>query len=128
VEEVGTSNIFFIIGDELVTPPLGGTILPGVTRDSVITLVSSWGIPVVERQISMEEVMEAHKKGSLKEVFASGTAAVISPVGLLYYRGQEIKINDGKVGLLTERLYEELMKIQYGEAEDPFGWRILVNN
>lgn len=126
VEEVGTSNIFFLIGEELITPPLAGTILAGVTRDSVITLAKSWGVPVAERPLSMDEVTEAYHTGQLKEVFASGTAAVISPVGLLAYRGEEMVVNEGKTGSLTERLYRELMSIQYGEAEDPFGWRMRV--
>lgn len=126
VEEVGTSNIFFVLDDELITPPLSGTILAGVTRDSVITLAKSWGITVTERPISMDEVTQAHATGKLKEVFASGTAAVISPVGLLYYRRQEMVINNGVTGPLTERLYTELMNIQYGEGEDPFGWRMRV--
>lgn len=128
VEEVGTSNIFFLAGDELITPPLAGTILPGITRDSVITLARHWNVKVVERPIAMDEVVELHQKGLLKEVFASGTAAVISPVGLLSYRNEDMVINEGKIGTLTQRLYDELVGIQYGEAPDPFGWRIRVDN
>ncbi len=122
VEEVGTSNIFFRIGQELITPPLGGSILPGVTRDSVIQLAGHWGIKVTERQISIDEVIETAKSGELKEMFASGTAAVISPVGEISYRGREYKISDATVGEWAQKLYDEILGIQYGEREDIFGW------
>lgn len=128
VEEVGTSNIFFLIGDELVTPPLGGTILPGVTRDSVLRLARSWGMNVSERRISIDEVIEASGNGSLKEVFASGTAAIVSPVGLIHFKGKEYSIQGGKIGRLTEKLYNEILQIQYGEKEDPFGWRMKISD
>ncbi|MCX7817129.1 MAG: branched-chain amino acid aminotransferase [Syntrophales bacterium] len=126
VEEVGTSNIFFLINGELVTPPLTGTILPGVTRDSVIKIARHWGIKVVERAISIDEVIEGAEKGTLSEVFATGTAAIISPVGCLNYGGREYIINQGKTGELTEKLYNEILQIQYGEKEDPFGWRLRI--
>lgn len=126
VEEVGTSNIFFLIGDELVTPPLSGSILPGVTRNSVITLAKHLKTKVVERQISIDEVITASKNGSLKESFASGTAAIISPVGQVHFRGKEYLINNGKTGTLAEKLYNEILQIQYGIKEDPFGWRIKI--
>jgi branched-chain amino acid aminotransferase len=122
VEEVGSMNIFFVIGDELITPELNRSILSGVTRDSVIQLARSWNIKVVERKISIDEVYEAQKQGELKEVFGSGTAAVISPVGNIKFDGAEITISDGKVGPLTARLFDELMNIQYGKAKDPFNW------
>ena len=124
VEEVGTSNIFFKIGDELITPPLAGSILPGITRDSVLKIARSWGLKVLERPLSIDEVIDAQKKGALQEAFASGTAAVVSPVGQIYYEGTEYSINQGKTGALTEKLYHEILQIQYGEKEDPFGWRI----
>ena len=126
VEEVGTSNIFFVIGDELITPPLGGTILPGVTRNSVITLASYLGIKVAERPLTIDEVIDAIEKGTLKESFASGTAAIISPVGQIYYRGKEYIINEGKTGGLSEKLFHEIIQIQYGLKEDPFGWRMRI--
>ncbi len=126
VEEVGTSNMFFLIGDELITAPLQGTILPGVTRDSVIQLARSWGVTVAERRLAMDEVMAAIADGTLREAFASGTAAVVSPVGQIYYRGNEYPIAGGKTGNLTERLYNEILQIQYGEKDDPFGWRVKV--
>ena len=126
VEEVGTSNMFFVIGDELITAPLTGTILPGVTRDSVIQLAKSWGVKVSERRLSMDEIMAAIADGTLKEAFASGTAAIVSPVGQIYYREKEYLIGGGKTGKLTERLYNEILQIQYGQKDDPFGWRIKI--
>jgi len=128
VEEVGTSNIFFLLGDELVTPPLEGTILPGVTRDSVIRIARHWGRTVSERRISMDEILHAVEAGTLKEAFASGTAAVVSPVGKFYYQGKEHLINDGKTGALTWKLYEEILGIQCGEKDDPFGWRVKISD
>ncbi len=126
VEEVGSMNIFFKLGDEIVTPQLNGSILSGVTRDSVITMAKSWGVKVTERRIAIDEVFEAHAKGDLKEVFGSGTAAVISPVGNIKYHEKVIDISDGKVGPLASRLFNELMDIQYGKAEDKFGWIVPV--
>jgi branched-chain amino acid aminotransferase len=126
VEEVGTSNIFFVIGEELITPALSGAILGGITRDSVIQMARHWGVPVNERAISMEEIMDAAVRGTLKEIFASGTAAIVSPVGQIYYKGKEHLINGGRIGTLTERLYNEILHIQYGMKEDPFGWRMKI--
>jgi len=122
IEEVGTSNIFFFVGNELITPSLTGTILPGITRDSVIRMARDWGMKVSERKISLEEVLSTAENGTLKEVFASGTAAVISPVGKLAYRGKTHVINHGKVGSLSQKLYDSIMGIQYGKAKDPYGW------
>ncbi len=124
VEEIGTSNIFFLIGDELVTPALSGSILPGITRDSVIKLARSWGIKVTERAVAIDEVLATIAAGSLQEVFASGTAAVISPVGALSYQGTERSINGGKTGAIAQRLFDELQGIQYGTRPDLFGWRV----
>ena len=126
VEEVGTSNIFFLINDELITPPLGGSILPGITRNSVIKLADHFGIKVVERRLSIEEVLNASNNGTLKEAFASGTAAIVSPVGQIYFRGKEFIINNGQTGPLVEKLYNEILQIQYGLKEDPFGWRVKI--
>ena len=126
VEEVGTSNIFFLIDGNLVTPPLGGTILPGVTRDSVIQLARRWGINVSERLIPIEEVVDGCKSGSLKEMFATGTAAVISPVGEICYNGSDLKVGNGKIGELSKELHDEITGIQYGRKEDPFGWRVRI--
>jgi len=124
VEEVGTSNIFFLVEDELVTPPLGGTILPGITRDSVLGLARSWGLNVSERPISIDEVVEGCRSGALKEMFATGTAAVISPVGEIGYQGEVLVVADGGTGELSQTLYNEITAIQYGHKDDPFGWRV----
>jgi branched-chain amino acid aminotransferase len=124
VEEVGTSNIFFLFGDELVTPPLGGTILPGITRDSVIRLGRHWNLNVNERAVTIEEVIDACNSGDLKEMFATGTAAVISPVGRIGYKGADYTIAGGNTGALAQRLYDEITGIQYGRREDPFGWTV----
>ncbi len=125
-EEVGTSNIFFYINEELVTPPLQGTILPGVTRDSVLHLARSWELKVSERRIALEEIISGLEKGRVKEIFASGTAAVISPVGKLAYKGKTFLVNNGKVGPLAQKLYEHIMGIQYGKIKDPYGWMMRV--
>ncbi len=127
VEEVGTSNIFFDINGTLITPPLAGSILGGITRDSVIQLVRSWGIEVEERPIAIDEVIEAAQNGSLKESFATGTAAVISPVGELLLNQVSYPINKGEAGPLAIRLFAELQAIQYGRSKDPFGWRVSVS-
>jgi branched-chain amino acid aminotransferase len=126
VEEVGTSNIFFLINDELVTPPLGGTILPGVTRESILQLSRSWGLHVLERPVSIEEVIDGCQNGSLKEMFATGTAAVVSPVGEICYKGNDFRVGNGSTGALSKKLYVEITDIQYGRKEDPFGWRVRI--
>lgn len=122
VEEVGAMNIFFVIGDELITPMLSGSILPGITRDSVIQLGRSWGLKVSERKISIDEVIEAQQAGHLKEIFGSGTAAVISPVGELKHGDTIITVGDGRVGPLARRFFDAIQDIQYGLAEGPAGW------
>ena len=122
IEEVGTMNIFFVIGDTLVTPRLSGSILAGITRDTVIALAREWGMEVEERTISIDEVVERAESGELKECFGSGTAAVISPVGLLYYQGREIVINGGETGPVAQRFFETISALQYGEMEDDRGW------
>jgi branched-chain amino acid aminotransferase len=126
LDEVGTMNIMLRIGDEVVTPPLQGTILPGVTRDSVLHLLRRWGIAVTERPISIDDVVHAHKRGALKEVWGTGTAAVISPVGELAYKDHRMVINDGRIGSLTQRLYDAIVGIQYGQAPDLDGWTLEV--
>jgi branched-chain amino acid aminotransferase len=122
VEEVGSMNIFFVIGDEIITPELTGSILPGITRDSVIALTRSWGLKMTERKIAIGEVMDAHKQGALKEIFGSGTAAVISPVGELKYGDEVITIGGGGVGPLAGRLFNAIQDIQYGRVPDPMNW------
>ncbi|HKJ32459.1 MAG TPA: branched-chain amino acid aminotransferase [Balneolales bacterium] len=122
IEEVGTMNIFFKIGDRLITPPLEGSILGGVTRDSVIQISKEWGIPVEERRISIDEVFEAYEKGTLQEAFGTGTAAVISPVGRIEHEGKVITLDEDKIGPYAQRLYNEVTAIQYGEKEDTHDW------
>ncbi|MEK4629365.1 MAG: branched-chain amino acid aminotransferase [Solibacillus sp.] len=124
VEEVGSMNIFFKIAGKVVTPALNGSILPGITRDSMIQVLKSKNIPVEERAIEFAEIVEAAKNGSLEEAFGTGTAAVISPVGELKWLDEIIKVNNGEIGEVTQMLYDTLTSIQYGKIEDPFGWTI----
>jgi len=126
IEEVGTMNIFIVLENEIVTPPLSGSILPGITRDSVLRLLKDWGLNVVERKISIDEVIEAASNGTLKEIFGTGTAAVISPVGSLHYKGMDCVINEGKIGELSQRLFDEIQDIQYGLKEDVYGWTVKI--
>ncbi len=126
IEEVGAMNIFFKINGVIVTPELNGSILPGVTRDSVINLCKSWGLPVEERKISIDEIFEAYKNGSLEEVFGTGTAAVISPVGQLRWDEHIMKVQDGGIGEYSQRLYDTITGIQLGKLEDKFNWIIEV--
>jgi len=121
LDEVGTMNIMMRIGDEIVTPPLNGAILAGITRDSVLTLLRDWGHRVSERLVSIDEVIAAAKAGTL-EMWGTGTAAVISPVGELGYKGERYVINGGQTGELTRKLYETIVGIQYGTSNDPHGW------
>ncbi|MDR1065699.1 MAG: branched-chain amino acid aminotransferase [Oscillospiraceae bacterium] len=126
VEEIGTSNAFFVIGGEVITAPLHGTILPGVTRDSVIHLLKSWDIPVSERRLTIDDVFAAGNDGRLSEIFASGTAAVISPVGKLVSADGAIAVGGGSVGPLAQRLYDALYGVQTGRLTDGFGWTVTV--
>jgi len=122
IEEVGASNVFFKISGVLVTPELSGSILSGITRDSVMQLATSWGVSVEERKISIIELYEAHEKGTLEEAFGSGTAAVISPIGEFNWQGRKITVGDGGIGRLARRIYDEIIGIQYGRLEDKFNW------
>jgi len=126
VEEVGAMNIMFLLDGKLLTAALGSSILPGVTRDSVITLAKDIGISVEERDISIAELMEAGKNGKLQEAFGTGTAAVVSPVGELTYKGESVTINKGEIGPLTRKLYDTLTGIQCGAVEDKHGWVVKV--
>ena len=126
LEEVGTMNLMLRLGDEVITPPLAGTILAGVTRDSALTLLRDWGVRVSERPVSIDEVAAAARAGTLQEVWGTGTAAVISPVGELAYRGERIVIHDGKIGELTKRLYDAIVGVQYATAPDTHGWTVEV--
>ena len=122
VEEVGAMNVFFVFGDKVVTPQLTGSILPGITRNSVIALAKDMGYEVEERRISIDEVLDGIKSKELTEIFGSGTAAIISPVGLFHYKDNNYYINDNKVGSITRAFYERLVGIQYGKIEDTMGW------
>lgn len=126
IEEVGTMNMFFVIDEEVVTAPLNGSILPGITRDSVIHMLKDWGIRVSERSLSIDEVIAAAENRSLKEAFGTGTAAVVSPVGQITFNNQDFIISGGKTGELSRRLYNEIFDIQYAKKEDPYGWRMKI--
>ena len=121
VEEVGAMNIFFVIDGQVITPEISGSILPGITRASVIELLKSWGVPVREGKISIGEIASAHSSGRLEEVFGTGTAAVISPVSELKWGDNPMKISD-TAGSLSQKLYDTLTGIQMQEIPDPFGW------
>ncbi|MDD7266714.1 MAG: branched-chain amino acid aminotransferase [Lachnospiraceae bacterium] len=126
IEEVGAMNIFFKINGTIVTPQLTGSILPGVTRDSVLTLCREWGYPVEERRIGYPELMEAAENGALEEVWGTGTAAVISPVGVLRHQERVMTIGDGGIGELSGRLYRTITGLQTGRLPDDHGWVIEV--
>ena len=126
IEEVGAMNIFFKIDGKIVTPELNGSILPGITRNSVLTICRDWGLPVEERKISVDELIEAQKTGKLEECFGSGTAAVISPVGKLRYKDDVMTIGNGEIGEISQKLYDTVTGIQLGKLEDKFGWRVEV--
>lgn len=126
IEEVGAMNIFFKIDGKIVTPMLNGSILPGVTRASVIELCKSWGYDVEERKISADEIYNAAKQGILEEVFGSGTAAVISPVGTLKFGDNVFEINNGKIGNVSQKIYDTITGIQTGKVEDTFGWCVEI--
>jgi branched-chain amino acid aminotransferase len=122
VEEVAAMNMFFVIDDEVITSPLTGCILGGITRNSVIRLVGDWGLNIQEKSISIDEVIVAARSSRLKEAFGTGTAAVISPVGQITYKDKDYVIASGKMGELSQRLYDEILTIQYAEKPDPYGW------
>lgn len=127
IEEVGAMNIFFKIDGKIVTPMLNGSILPGITRNSVIEVCKSWGYEVLERKISVDELIDAQKSGKLEECFGTGTAAVISPVGKLRYKDDVMTINGNEIGEVSQRLYDTITGIQWGKIEDTFGWTMNVN-
>ncbi len=122
VEEVGAMNMMFVYGDKIVTPSLSGSILPGITRDSVLKLAAHLGYKVEESRLAIDEVFEDMKAGRLTEAFGTGTAAVISPVGELCFKGEKQKVGDGGIGRITQQLYDTLTGIQLGRELDPFGW------
>lgn len=123
VEEVGSMNAMFLIDDKVVTAPINGTVLPGVTRDSIMKILDDMGIEVEERKMTIDELMQAGHEGRLKEAFGTGTAAVISPIGELFYKGDKVVVNDFKTGKLTKKLYDTLSGIQWAKTDDKYGWR-----
>ena len=127
VEEVGSMNIFFVIGDEVVTPQLVGSILPGITRKSCLEVLKKYGYKASERRISIDEVVKAYEDGTLKECFGTGTAAVISPVGVIGYKGKDMVVNGGKMGEITAFLYDKITVIQQERYADEFGWVTQIN-
>lgn len=128
IEEVGTMNVFFKIGGEIITPALQGSILGGITRMSCIELLRSWGVPVTERRLALDEVVQAAREGTLEEAFGTGTAAVISPIGELKVDDQHIVIAEGRIGETARRLYDTLTGIQTCRLPDPFGWVVRVDD
>lgn len=126
IEEIGAANAFFVIGDEVVTSKLNGSILPGITRNSIIALCKHKGYKVSERQISIDELEEAYRAGQLKEMFASGTAAIVSPVGELLYKGERMIINNNEIGPIAKEMYDTIYGIQTGKIEDFMGWTVPV--
>ncbi|TWI75531.1 branched chain amino acid aminotransferase apoenzyme [Desulfobotulus alkaliphilus] len=126
IEEVGSMNIFFVINNTIVTPELNGSILSGVTRNTVIQVARKNGLSVSEKRISIDEICEAHEKGELSEAFGSGTAAVISPVGTIRYKDHILTIKNGVAGPISTMLFDEITGIQYGEKEDSFQWTEII--
>ncbi|MEW9701082.1 branched-chain amino acid aminotransferase [Paenibacillus sp. SI8] len=124
LEEVGSMNVFFLIDGKVVTPSLSGSILAGITRDSIIQLLNDWGIPVAERKISITEIVEAYANGTLQEAFGTGTAAVVSPIGSLHWNDQSLLVGEGGIGELTQRLYDTITGIQRGTAADTHAWMV----
>ena len=122
VEEVGSMNIFFKIDGQIYTAPTVGTVLPGITRMSCIELLKSWGYQVNETRLAITDIMDAAEAGKLEEVFGTGTAAVISPVGELVYEDRKAEINGGVIGPVTQKLYDTLTGIQWGKLPDEHGW------
>ena len=119
-------NIFFKINGTVVTPALNGSILPGVTRDSVLALCREWNVPVEERKVSVDEIIDAARTGAMEECFGTGTAAVVSPVGELRFEQEKMEIHGGRIGELTQKIYDTITGIQLGEIEGPAGWSVEV--
>ena len=127
VEEGGGMNVMFVWNGKLVTPELNGSILPGVTRRSILAMAQNWGMETVERKISVDELMEACRKGEVQEAFMCGTAAVVTPIGGFAYGDEKIVVNHNEIGAVTQKIYDELTGIQWGLKEDSFGWTVKVN-
>jgi branched-chain amino acid aminotransferase len=126
VEEIGAMNIFFVVGGALVTSPLRGSILPGISRDSILRLASGLGIPVQERPISIDELTRGIRQGAVTESFGAGTAAIVTPIGTVGWAGEDYVLSNGKVGPITQQIYDTLTRYQFGSAVDPYGWMLTV--
>ncbi len=127
VEEVGTMNMMFVIDNVVTTAELSGSILPGVTRDSVLKLCKQWGMKVKERSVPIDEVIETIQNGHMNEAFGTGTAAIVTPVSHIAFKGKEYQVQDGKTGPLAQKLFDTLQAIQYGQMEGPKGWSIQID-
>ncbi|MGYP000002496379 len=128
IEEVGSMNVMFKINGKIVTPALTGSVLPGVTRKSCVQLLKDWGYEVEERLISVDELFEAAANGTLEEAWGTGTAAVVSPIGHLFYQGKEYTVCNNEIGKVTHKLYDTITGIQCGKVADPYGWSVKVCN
>ena len=122
IEEVGAMNVMFKVAGKILTPDLNGSVLDGITRRSCIQLLKDWGYEVEERRISAEELFDAAESGALEEAWGTGTAAVVSPIGELAMDGKKVTVSGGKIGEITQKLYDELTGIQWGRTADPHGW------
>ena len=127
IEEVGAMNVMFKINGEIVTPALTGSILPGITRKSCIEVLRNEGYKVNERLFSIDELAEALENGTLEEAWGCGTAAVVSPIGELCYKGKKYPVNNGEIGEVTQKLYDTLTGIQWGKLEDTYGWTCSID-
>lgn len=127
IEEVGSMNVCFVIDGKVVTPELNGSILPGITRRSVLETAAHMGFPTEERQIAIDELVALHAQGRVTEMFGCGTAAVISPVGTLRYMDTELTFNQGEIGPVSRRMYDTITGIQYGRLADPGSWIVRVD-
>ena len=128
IEEVGAMNVMFKVNGKIITPMLSGSILPGITRKSCIELLKSWGFEVEERLFSVNELFDLAEKGELEEAWGTGTAAVVSPIGKLYYNGKEYTVSNNLIGETTQKLYDVLTALQWGKIKDEFGWSYVVCN
>ena len=126
IEEVGAMNVMFKIDGEIVTPALTGSILPGITRKSCVEVLKKEGYNVSERLLSIDELTEAMENGKLEEAWGCGTAAVVSPIGQLFYKGKTYTINNNEIGQVTQSLYNKLTGIQWGKIEDTYGWTVEI--
>ena len=126
IEEVGSMNVMFQVEGTVITPELTGSVLPGITRKSCIELMKSWGLKVEERLITAQELFDAAQAGKLDEAWGTGTAAVVSPIGEMGWEGKAITVSGGKIGALTQKLYDTLTGIQWGMLPDEHGWTVKV--